>query len=60
VRADAGRFRFPDGQEVLVACIMDYITDDPDDLTGASDATKAEAVKAIQDVAKAVVNKYHP
>ena len=59
VRADAGRFKFPDGQEVLVACIMDYITDDPDELTGASDATKAQADQAIKDVAKAVANKYY-
>jgi beta-lactamase class A len=59
VRADAGRFRFPDGQEVLVACIMDYITDDPDELTGASDATMTAAEQAIKDVAKAVANKYY-
>jgi beta-lactamase class A len=59
VRADAGRFTFPDGQEVLVACIMDYITDDQDELTGASDATKSQADQAIKDVAKAVANKFY-
>lgn len=59
VRADAGRFKFPDGQEVLVAFVMDYITDDPDKLTGASDSTMAQAEQAIKDAAKAVANKYY-
>jgi beta-lactamase class A len=59
VRADAGRFKFPDGQEVLVAFVMDYITDDPDELTGASEATMTQAEQAIKDAAKAVANKYY-
>lgn len=59
VRADVGRFRFPDGQEVLVAFVMDYITDDPDELIGASDATMTQAEQAIKDAAKAVANKYY-
>jgi len=59
VRADAGRFKFPDGQEVLVAFFMDYITDDPDELTGASEATMDQAEQAIKDAAKAVANKYY-
>lgn len=59
VRADAGRFRFPDGQEVVVACIMDYISDDPDELTGASAATQDAAEQVIKNVAAAVANKYY-
>ncbi|MGH9769870.1 MAG: serine hydrolase, partial [Blastocatellia bacterium] len=59
VRADAGRFKFPDGQEVLVAFFMDYITDDPDELTGASEATMTQAEQVIKDAAKAVANKYY-
>jgi beta-lactamase class A len=48
VRADAGRFRFPDGQEVLVAIFMDDISDDPDDFDNASDATTDAAVQGDQ------------
>jgi beta-lactamase class A len=59
VRADVGRFIFPDGQEVLVAFVMDCITDDPDELTGASEATMTQAEQTIKDAAKAVANKYY-
>ena len=59
VRADAGRFRFPDGQEVLVAIFMDDISDDPDDFDNASDATTDAAEKAIKNVAKAVANHFY-
>jgi len=59
VRADAGRFQFPDGQEVLVAIFMDDISDDPDDFNQASDATTGAAEQAIKDVAKEVANKYY-
>lgn len=59
VRADAGRFRFPDGQEVLVAIFMDDISDDPDDFDTASDATVDAAVDTIKDVAKLIANQYH-
>ncbi len=59
VRADAGRFRFPDGQEVLVAIFMDDISDSPDDFDTASDATVNAAVDTIKDVAKLIANQYH-
>ncbi len=59
VRADAGRFRFPDGQEVLVAIFMDDISDDPDDFDNASDATKSAAEQTIKDVAKLVANQFY-
>lgn len=59
VRADAGRFRFPDGQEVLVAIFMDDISDDPDDFDTASDATVDAAVDTIKDVAKLIANQYN-
>lgn len=59
VRADAGRFRLPDGQEVLVAFVMDYITDDPDKLYDASDAAMTQAEDAIKSAAAAVTNKYN-
>jgi beta-lactamase class A len=59
VRADAGRFRFPDGQEVLVAIFMDDISDSPDDFDTASDATVNAAEDTIKDVAKLIANQYH-
>ena len=60
VRADTGRFIFPDGQEVLVAFVMDYITDDPDELYDASEAAMDQAEQAIKQAAAAVANKYYP
>jgi beta-lactamase class A len=59
VRADAGRFKFPDGQEVLVAIFMDDISDDPDNFNEASDDATNKAVQSIKDVAKEVANKYY-
>jgi len=59
VRADAGRFRFPDGQEVLVAIFMDDISDDPDDFDTASTDTINTAVQTIKDVAALVANQFY-
>lgn len=59
VRSDAGRFRFPDGQEVLVAIFMDDISDSPDDFDNASNATINAAEQTIKDVAKLVANQYY-
>jgi hypothetical protein len=59
VRADAGRFRFPDGQEVLVAIFMDDVSDDPDDFNTASSATINAAQQTIRDVAKLVANQFY-
>jgi beta-lactamase class A len=59
VRSDAGRFRFPDGQEVLVAIFMDDISDNPDNLDAASDASTDSAEQAIKNVAKDTANKYY-
>ena len=59
VRADAARLRFPDGQEVLMAVFMDYISDNPDDLDESSDAAMNQAEQAIRNVAKAVAEHYH-
>jgi beta-lactamase class A len=60
VHADAGRLTFPDGQEVLVAIFMDYISDDPDDLLQASGTAQSQAQQAIKDVAKEVAQQYYP
>jgi len=59
VRADAARLRFPDGQEVLMAVFMDYISDDPDNLDESTNAAMSQAEQAIQEAAKAVANKFH-
>jgi beta-lactamase class A len=59
VRADAGRFRFPDGQEVLVAIFMDDISDDPDDFDTASTTTISAAEQTIRDVARLVANQFY-
>jgi beta-lactamase class A len=59
VRADAGRFRFPDGQEVLVAIFMDDVSDNPDDFDTASDANVNAAEQTIREVAKAVANRFY-
>ncbi len=59
VRADAGRFRFPDGQEVLVAIFMDDISDDPDDFDTASNTTISSAEQTIRDVARLVANQFY-
>jgi beta-lactamase class A len=59
VHADAGRLTFPDGQEVLVAVFMDYVSDDPDDLFQAA-AAQGQAQQAIMDVAKEVALEYYP
>jgi beta-lactamase class A len=58
-RADAGRFRFPDGQEVLVAIFMDEISDNPDDFDTASSATISAAEQTIRDVARLVANQFY-
>jgi beta-lactamase class A len=60
VHADAGRLTFPDGQEVLVAIFMDYISDDPDDPLQTTGATQSLAQQAIRDVAKEVAEQYYP
>lgn len=60
VHADAGRLTFPDGQEVLVAIFMDYISDDPDDLLQASGTAQSQAQQAIKDVSKEVAQQYYP
>jgi hypothetical protein len=60
VHADAGRLTFPDGQEVLVAIFMDYISDDPDDPLQTTGATQGLAQQAIRDVAKEVAEQYYP
>lgn len=59
VNADAGRFTFPDGQEVLIAVFMDYVSDDPDEPL---EVTTAEggATQAIKNVAKLVAEQYYP
>jgi beta-lactamase class A len=59
VNADAARLSFPDGQEVLMAVFMDYVSDDPDEPL---QVTRAEglAVQAIKNVAKVVAEHYHP
>lgn len=59
VNADAGRFTFPDGQEVLVAFFMDFVSNDPDAKEEASATAINNAVKAIKDAAEAVANRYH-
>jgi beta-lactamase class A len=59
VRADAGRFRFPDGQEVLVAIFMDDISDNPDDFNTASTTTISAAEQTIRDVARLVADQYY-
>jgi beta-lactamase class A len=59
VRADAGRFRFPDGQEVLVAIFMDDVSDDPDDFNTASSATISAAQQTIRDVARLVADQFY-
>ncbi len=59
VRSDAGRFRFPDGQEVLVAIFMDDVSDSPDDFDNASNATVSAAEQTIREVAKLVANQFY-
>jgi beta-lactamase class A len=59
VRADAGRFRFPDGQEVLVAIFMDDVSDNPDDFNTASSATISAAQQTIRGVAALVADQFY-
>ena len=58
INADAARLRFQDGQEVLMAVFMDYVSDDPDDLLNVTNA-ETSATQAIKNVAKAVAEHYH-
>lgn len=59
INADAGRFTFPDGQEVLIALFMDYVSDDPDELLQVTTA-ETGATQAIRDAAKVVAQQYYP
>jgi len=58
INADAARLRFPDGQEVLMAVFMDYVSDDPDEPLQVTTA-ESQAIQAIKNVAKAVAEHYH-
>lgn len=58
VNADAARLRFPDGQEVLMAVFMDYVSDDPDDPLQVA-AAEGQTIQAIKNVAKVVAEHYH-
>lgn len=58
-RADAGRFQFPDGQEVLVAIFIDDISDNPDNFDTASNATVNAAVQTVRDVAALVADQFY-
>lgn len=58
VNADAARLRFPDGQEVVMAVFMDYVSDNPDDPLSVTNA-ETQAIQAIKNVAKAVAEHYH-
>ncbi len=59
VRADAGRFSFPDGTEVLLAVFMDFISDNPDQELDAAAATVTQAEQAIKNVAKEIAQQYY-
>lgn len=58
VNADAARLEFPDGQEVLMAVFMDYVSDDPDEPLQVTTA-EGGAIQAIMNVAKIVAEHYH-
>lgn len=57
MNADAARLRFPDGQEVLMAVFMDYVSDNPDEPLEVTNA-ETQAIQAIKKVAKAVAEHY--
>jgi beta-lactamase class A len=58
--ADAGRMRFPNGEQVLFALCVDEVSDDPDEAGEASGATTTAAQDAIRTAGKEVAEEYHP